>query len=95
MTRARTGSLSDDQIRTTFFVVPIFSFALVFPPAVLSDFYRARAAISALGGELIMIGWPDGSTITYTRLTAGDMIDVECIAETYKASAAMARVMSP
>ena len=46
------------------------------------------------GGELLMIGWPDGTTMTYECLKLGDLIDIECIREIYKATACMKEVTS-
>lgn len=91
----RHGYLTDDEIRSTFFVVPLFAVSLVFGKTNRARLLAVRRKIERLGGELLVIGWPDGTTMTYESSIAGQPIDLECITEIYKATAAMQRVSAP
>ncbi len=90
------GSLTDAQVRSTYFVVP--QLAGVYRLALGSDGYRLfqhhSRRLHAAGGELLLIGWPDGTTITYGRDDRSAPIDLDTLANTYRASAALHRIMN-
>jgi hypothetical protein len=90
------ATLTDQQARETFFVVP--ETAELYMLALGKDGYRQfkdqRARIRTLGGELLLIGWPDGTTITYSVMRRGDPIDAENVLQIYRASAALHRISS-
>lgn len=75
------ASLTDQQAGAMFFVVPELGVEF----ALGHDAYRAfcvqRTRARSAGGELLIIGWPDGTTL-----------DVVNVVATYRASAAMYRV---
>ena len=91
----RPRTLTDAEIRTQFFEVPPLFHSPILDSHGRAEFGARRLQIEATGGQLLMIGWPDGTTITYHRLLRGDPIDRDCIAGVYKASAAMKRVFTP
>lgn len=87
------GQLSDQQARDTFFVVPdVPEFQRL---ALGNDAYRTfverRTRARALGGDVLVIGWPDGTTITYRLMLRGVALDPETLAQNYQASAALHR----
>lgn len=90
----RKNMLTDEQIATQYFVVPYILMGWAFDSKFCQAFDVNRRAIREAGGELLMIGWPDGTTMTYECLKRGDPIDIECISEIYKATACMKEVMS-
>jgi hypothetical protein len=85
------ASLTDQQVRTTYFIPPdIFNiYALALGEEGYERFCSRREMIRARGGDLLLIGWPDGTSITYATVNARDPISVETLVETYRASAAM------
>lgn len=87
-------TLTAEQIATQYFVVPYLLITLAFDRESCIEFGLLRRKIEATGGELLMIGWPDGTTMTYQRHHRGDPIDIACITEVYQASAAMRRATS-
>ena len=88
------ASLTDQQVRNTFFVVPEidYIYQLVLADSGFEQFKTQRKMARKFGGELLLIGWPDGTTITYHMHDSSDGIDVETLVETYRASAAMYRI---
>ena len=86
--------LTDQQVRNTFFVVPEidYIYGLVLRDDGLRQFKAERQTARSFGGELLLIGWPDGTTITYLTPDSASGIDVETLVETYRASAAMYRI---
>lgn len=86
--------LTDQQVRDTYFVPPeIFNtYALALGEEGYTQFCRQREMLRMSGGDVLLIGWPDGTTITYATENAFDPISVETLVETYRASAAMYRV---
>ena len=88
------ASLTDQQVRNTFFVVPEidYLFRLVLGQDGYRQFKAQRQTARAFGGDLLLIGWPDGTTISYHMHDSSDGIDVETLVETYRASAAMYRI---
>lgn len=88
------GCLTDQQARETYFVVPeIFNiYAVALGKKKYQQFRKSREVIRASGGELLLIGWPEGTTITYHRIDACRPIDLDNLVATYRASAAMYRV---
>ncbi len=86
--------LTEEQIATQFFQVPLFCVGLVLNEEGEANFFAEYHRIRREGGELMMIGWPDGTTITYHRLVRGDPIDIECITAVYKTSVAMEKVIA-
>ena len=91
------GSLTDQQARDTFFVVPELDH--IYTLALGADGYRSfkvyRQELRAAGGDLLLIGWPDGSTIAYCARSIASPIDLDTLVETYRASAAMHRIRHP
>ncbi len=88
------ASLTDQQVRSTFFVPPELPF--IYAMALGEDGYRQfkaqRRDARLTGGDLLLIGWPDGSTITYLMPDRADHIDIETLVQTYRASAAVYRI---
>ena len=83
--------LSDEEVQSTFFIVPPFAVGFVFGKANHKRFLAAHRTLARSGGDLLVIGWPDGTTMTYEALMAGDPIDLDCITEIYKATQALNR----
>lgn len=90
------ASLTDQQVRDTYFVVPEFGdiYAMALGDQGYQSFKANRQTIRAVGGELLLIGWPDGTTITYQSHGRPAFIDLETLVETYSANAAMNRITS-
>lgn len=90
------ASLTDQQVRDTYFIVPELGafYALALGDSGYQAFKVNRKNLRATGGELVLIGWPDGTTITYSMGNRSDPIDLDNLAATYRASAAMFRVCS-
>jgi hypothetical protein len=88
------ASLADQQVRDTYFIVPELGniYALALGDSGYQAFKVNRECLRAAGGELVLIGWPDGTTITYGRDDRSAPIDLDNLAATYRASAAMFRV---
>ena len=89
------ASLTDQQVRNTFFVPPEFPhiYALALGDEGYCQFKAQRQDTRLSGGDLLLIGWPDGTTSTYLTTDATRAIDVETLVGTYRASAAMHRVI--
>jgi len=90
------ASLSDKQARETWFCIPEFRYAyeLALGAKGYQQFKSNRQSIRASGGELDLIGWPDGTSVTYHRLDGTEPIDVNNLVDTYRASATMFRIVS-
>lgn len=88
------ASLTDKQIRETYFVVPEFKglYALALGKKGYRTFKARRQNLRASGGDLLLIGWPDGTTIAYCARSIASPIDLDTLVETYRASAAMYRI---
>lgn len=86
------ASLTDQQAGAMFFVVPELGVEFALGRDGYKNFCVQRTRARSLGGELLMFGWPDGTTITYHRLDASQALDVANVVATYRASAAMYRV---
>jgi hypothetical protein len=86
------ASFTDQQASSTFFVVPEIAIEFALGRDVYRNFCVQRTRARSAGGELSVIGWPDGTTITYHRLDASQAMDVPNVVATYRASAAMHRV---
>lgn len=91
------ASLTDQQVRTTFFIVPesLGLYAFVLGQEGDRQFQVRRQNLRAAGGELLLIGWPDGTTITFSRDDRTAPIDLDTLAATYSASAALHRICNP
>ena len=94
------GTLTDQLVRTTFFVVPelpevLDFYALALGAAGYRQFQADRERMRAVGGELQLIGWPDGTTVTYSRDDRTAPIDLDTLAATYRASATLFRICNP
>ena len=91
------GSLTDQQVRNTFFVVP--EIVPIYTLALGADGYRSfqahRQHLRAAGGDLLLIGWPDGTTITYGRDDRTAPLNLDTLADTYRASATLLRIANP
>lgn len=87
------ASLTDQQVRDTFFAAPEVGdiYAMALGSSGYQQFCKQRQAVRASGGELLLIGWPDGTTVTLQTANPTD-IDVETLVQTYRASAAMHRI---
>ena len=82
------GKLTHDQIKQTFFAVPEIGILLGFGKDYLLQFKSKRAAVEADGGELLMIGWPDGNTITLRRTDPSHALDLDRLVALYQMAAA-------
>lgn len=91
------ASLTDQQVRDTFFVAPEIPgvYALALGKEGHRTFKARRQNLRASGGDLLLIGWPDGSTIAYCARSIASPIDLDTLVETYRASAAMHRIRHP
>ena len=91
------GSLIDQQARDSFFVVPELDH--IYTLALGADGYRSfkvyRQELRAAGGDLLLIGWPDGTTITYSRDDRTAPLSLDTLADTYRASATLFRIGNP
>jgi len=87
------GKLTDEQIRTIYFAVPDELLGFAFDAESIWRFKAARALTESCGGSLYMIGWPDGTTITYHMADRNEPMDLENLARTYKAAAALSGAM--
>ena len=86
------ASLTDQQAASTFFAVPELGIEFALGRDAYKNFCFRRALARSTGGELSMIGWPDGTTITYHRPDTLQALDVPNVVAMYRASAAMYRV---
>ena len=81
------GLLSEEQIRTTYFVVPPALIELLVRPFMgdwLADYVLEQRKLSeTTGGATDLIGWPDGTTIVWTRPDAKKPIDVDKLVTGY------------
>ena len=92
----RNRQLTDAEIRASFFIVPLIGIVIFFGGSAKArmDFFARRNQIEETGGELLVIGWPERTTISYHRLHQSNPLDIDCIVETYKISVAMKKVLS-
>lgn len=86
------ASLTDQQAGATFFVVPELGIAFALGCNGYKNFCAQRTCARSDGGELQMIGWPDGTTITYHRQDASLALNADDVVATYRARAAMYRI---
>ena len=77
------GVLTPEQIRTTFFDVPRLGIEFLYGRDGLKSFVERRNSIRDMGGDLLLIGWPDGTTLEYTRPKPKQDIDAEDLAAFY------------
>lgn len=91
------GSLTDQQARDTFFVVPELDdiYTLALGADGYHSFQACRQQLRAAGGDLLLIGWPDGTTITYSRADRTAPIHLDTLVDTYRASATFFRLSNP
>lgn len=91
------ASLTEQQVRDTFFVVPemVGIYALALGADGDRQFQARRQDLRANGGDLLLIGWPDGTTITYSSADRNAPIHRDTLAETYRASATLFRLCNP
>ena len=91
------GTLTDQQARDTFFVVPELApiYTLALGADGYSSFKAYRQALRAAGGDLLLIGWPDGTTITYSRDDRTAPLNLDTLADTYRASATLFHIANP
>lgn len=78
------GNLTPAQIRTTFFVVPALGIQLAYGQKFFCGFATQKEALQAMGGDLLLIGWPDGTTVQYSRPIENLPIDAEDLAGMYR-----------
>ena len=91
------ASLSDQQVRTTFFIVPesLGLYAFFLGEEGYRQFQAHRQSLQAAGGELLLIGWPDGITITFSCDDCTASVDLDTLASTYRASVTLHRICNP
>jgi hypothetical protein len=91
------GSLIDQQVRDTFFVVPEIAsiYTLALGVYGYHSFQANRQRLRAAGGDLLLIGWPDGTTITYSRDDRTAPLNLDTLADTYRASATLFHIANP
>lgn len=91
------ASLSNQQVRDAFFVVPDLAdlYLLALGADNYCNFQAARKLMRAAGGELLLIGWPDGTTVTYGLDDRTTPIDLDTLVDTYRASATLSRILDP
>ena len=81
------GRLTSQQVTETFFIVPDLSIILCYGSSYFDTFRKKRRIARATGGELNMIGWPDGSTITLARTNSSDPLDSDNLLALYRLNA--------
>lgn len=86
--RYRFGRLTDEEVRSKFFIVPDIGAAMAYGAQQLKAWQRERVKVHAAGGEFLVIGWPDGMTVTYHILDAAQPINLDDLVSTYRAAAA-------
>ena len=59
------------------------------------SFRAHRQDLHAAGGDLLLIGWPDGTTITYSRDDRTAPLSLDTLADSYRASATLFRIGNP
>lgn len=91
------ATLTDQQVRETYFVVPEVGtiHALALGPTGYQRFREQRQLVRLSGGELLVIGWPDGTTVTLQIALANAAVDLDTLVQTYRASAAIYRATQP
>lgn len=77
------GTLTPDQISRTFFVVPTLGIEFLFGPDGFAAFAARRQLIRDNGSDLVLIGWPDGTTVEYSRPKPQRDCDVADLAKFY------------
>lgn len=89
------GSLTDQQVQETWFLLPEISliYEVVLGENGYVHFKRDRQTIRTAGGELDLIGWPDMTFVTYHRPDGSELIDLDDLCDTYRASATLHRIM--
>lgn len=78
------GNLTPEQIRTTFFVVPTLGIEFLVGPDGFTAFAARRKLICDTGGDLLLIGWPDGTTVEYSRPKPKQEFDADDLAAFYQ-----------
>lgn len=81
------GRLTSQQVTETFFIVPDFGIILGYGSSYFDTFSKKRGIARATGGELNMIGWPDGSTVTLARTNSSDALDPDDLLTLYRLNA--------
>jgi hypothetical protein len=91
------ASLTDQQARDLYFVVPESDdlYRLALGEQEYPKFQAVRKRLHATGGELLLIGWPDGSTVAFIRPERTAPFDVDRLVVTYRANASIFRVRNP
>lgn len=78
------GNLTPEQIRSTFFVVPDLGIAMAYGAKFFKEFQARRTTFREKGGDLLLIAWPDGTTLIYERPDPLKAFDVEDLAAFYQ-----------
>jgi hypothetical protein len=78
------GHLTDKQVKETFFKIPDFVVVFAFGLPFLNEINSEREEVRAKGGELDVIGWPDGTTGTWARHNAKEDIDLDDLLLLYR-----------
>ena len=78
------GQLTDEQVKTRYFVVPDLIVGMVFGDRFLRIVRETRRALEAQGHALHVIGWPDGTTMLYEIIDGREPIDPENLLATYR-----------
>lgn len=77
------GTLTPDQIGSTSFAVPTLGIEFLYGPDAFAAFAARRKLIRDTGGDLLLIGWPDGTTVEYLRPQSQQECDVTNLAKFY------------
>lgn len=89
------GNLSHTQIRCTFFKVPDLAIAHALGMREFQAFCIRRRSARAIGRDIWMIAWPDGTTVEYTRTLLNEPLDPEDLAGMYRQFHELVGAMTP
>jgi hypothetical protein len=81
------GQLTDEQVKTRYFVVPDPIVGMVFGDDFLRFVHEARRALEAHGRALHVVAWPDGATMLYEIVVGDEAIDPESLLAAYRKGA--------
>jgi hypothetical protein len=85
------GTLTPDLVRSTYFAVPSSFVPVALGAEGAKEFQEHRDRIQLAGGDLQLIGWPDGTTIAYEQLVRGLPLDKAFLESLYMANALIRR----
>jgi hypothetical protein len=85
--RHAPGQLTDEQVKSRYFVVPDPILGMVFGDGFLRFVLEARRELEAHGHALHVVAWPDGATMLYEIVDGDEAIDPESLLKAYRQGA--------